>query len=186
MSNAPWSMSPRRSTVVAARPLAALLLALSIFSQAAWAQDPAAPARQRPLELPQEEVVSFDTKDGVRLVATYYPGTKGKDSVPIIMLHGSMGNRADFDGLARHMQEQGHAVIVPDLRGHGESTIVQGTTKKLSAETMPIRQYAYMVQLDVERVKSFLLDQHRDQKLNIDKLVVVGAEVGALIAMNWT
>ena len=62
--------------------------------------------------------------------ATYYPGTKDEESIPVILLHGFKGNRKDFtkedEGLAWFLQKNlGCAVIVPDLRGHGDSTKVR-------------------------------------------------------------
>ena len=47
----------------------------------------------------------------------------------MILLHGFKGSRKDFtqkDGLAAFLQEKlGCAVIVPDLRGHGDSTRIK-------------------------------------------------------------
>ena len=62
------------------------------------------------------------TKDRVSLTFTYYRGTKEKQSVPIILVHGWGEVRGEFDGLALYLQNQGHAVVTVDLRGHGEST----------------------------------------------------------------
>jgi pimeloyl-ACP methyl ester carboxylesterase len=42
---------------------------------------------------------------------------------PIVLLHGLMGSGAQLtgQGLVRTLAERGHRVIVPDLRGHGDS-----------------------------------------------------------------
>ena len=55
------------------------------------------------------------------LAATFYPSRAGKDAAAVILLHRDGGQRADLDRLARLVQLGGNAVIVPDLRGHGES-----------------------------------------------------------------
>lgn len=142
-----------------------------------------------PSTAPPAEDVSLETKDGVQLTATYYPGTKGKNTVPVIMLHADKGSRHDFDEFAQYLQREfGHAVMVPDLRGHGDSTTVKGTDKNLEAEMMPSFHYARMAQPggDLEKVKSFLLEKHNAGQLNIDKLCVIGAEMGGLVAITWS
>ena len=78
---------------------------------------------------PQPEDITLTTEDGVKLAVTYYAGTKGKDSIPVILLHGYgfLESRKDYAGLAPYLQDElGCAVIVPDLRGHGDSTSRQG------------------------------------------------------------
>jgi alpha-beta hydrolase superfamily lysophospholipase len=131
--------------------------------------------------------ISLDTKDGVRLNAVYYPArnsARGKETVPIILLHMHKGSSADYKPLAEALSAAGHAVIVPDLRGHGESTRAErnGRTRKL--DQLVKADYEAMIN-DLEAVKSFLLSEHNDGKLNIRKLCVVGAEMGAVVALNW-
>ena len=63
----------------------------------------------------------FTAFDGMILSATYYRGANGKDSVPIVLLHGLGGSRRDFDPIIPALIEAGMAVLVPDLRGHGNS-----------------------------------------------------------------
>ena len=110
--------------------LMALLLAIS-SGRATAADEPAAKkaddAADQP-EPPKPEDVSLTTGDDLELKATYFAGTKGPDSIPVIIIHG-LGpkcNRLDFTdvgGLADYLRATlGCAVIVPDLRGHGEST----------------------------------------------------------------
>ena len=63
----------------------------------------------------------FTAYDGTILSATYYRGAAGKDSVPIVLLHGKNGTRRDFDAIIPTLTSQGMAVLVPDIRGHGKS-----------------------------------------------------------------
>ena len=77
-------------------------------------------------EIPEPENITLETKDLLLLKCTWYAGWKGKKSVPILMLHGAGGNRNDYAPLAEYLQKQGHAVLVPDLRGHGGSTKFKG------------------------------------------------------------
>ena len=84
------------------------------------------------------------------LKVTYYAGTKGQESIPVIIVHGFDAkegketihhSRKDFtgaQGLAAFLQQQlGCAVVVPDLRGFGESIELQKTgdeTEKLETK----------------------------------------------------
>ncbi len=138
--------------------------------------------------MPAPVDVELTTKDGVKLLATYLPSKKGKDAVAVIALHMFKGNRRDMLGLGQFLQKQGHAVIMPDLRGHGESTSVtiNGVERKFDAATMPPVQFQNMVQYDMEAVKKFLLGENNAGKLNIERLCVIGAEMSCQIAVKWT
>ena len=63
----------------------------------------------------------FTAFDGMILSATYYRGANGKNSVPVVLLHGKGGNRRDFDPIIPELLKAGMAVLVPDIRGHGTS-----------------------------------------------------------------
>ena len=56
--------------------------------------------------------VTLESDDGLKLVATYYAGTKGKDSPAVILLHGLNGSRKDWAELAP-------ALAAVGLRGPG-------------------------------------------------------------------
>ena len=58
---------------------------------------------------PPPEPVDLTTDDGLELNATFFPGTKGKDSIPVILIHalGPKNKSTDFtqpDGLAEFLQ----------------------------------------------------------------------------------
>jgi pimeloyl-ACP methyl ester carboxylesterase len=138
-------------------------------------------------ELPSPEDLVVQTHDGLNLVLTYYRNPKGKQAVPVVLLHMWKQNRNDYKDLAPALQAQGCAVIVPDLRGHGESVHFNGSRKgeNLKAPSLPPGQFAAMVTRDMEAVKKFLWERNNDGELNIDKLCVVGAEMGASVAVNF-
>jgi pimeloyl-ACP methyl ester carboxylesterase len=138
-------------------------------------------------KLPEPEDLTLETKDGVSLRCTYYPGTAKKASIPVILLHGWEGKRSEYDGLALALQNLGHTIIVPDLRGHGQSTVVRlanGDTETIDLEKFRQKELEAMV-LDVERCKKFLLEKNNEGECNIESLCVVGAELGAIVAMHW-
>lgn len=138
-------------------------------------------------EIPEPEDLTLETKDGVSLRCTFYPGTAKKASAPIIMVHGWEGQRGEFDGLALYLQSLGHTVIVPDLRGHGQSTIVKlanGDSETIDLTKFRQKDLESMV-LDLERCKKFLLDKNNEGECNIEMLCVIGSELGSIVAMHW-
>jgi pimeloyl-ACP methyl ester carboxylesterase len=202
-SNLAWTANLSRGLPV----LTALSLALTLAfgpSCVSAADLPAAKKADEAAEekeLPKPEDVPLTTDDELELKATYYPGTKGPDSIPVIIIHG-LGpkcNRLDFTqagGLAEYLQATlGAAVIVPDLRGHGESTKWSEALQKQLREQKkrpkepidvkklkPADREAMLLQ-DMRAVKRWLWKQNNKKELNYDKLVVVGVEDGAALAL---
>jgi len=129
---------------------------------------------------------STRTKDGLVLRYTYYPGKGDNKTVPIILLHGFKGQRGVYDAFASYLQRQGHAVIVPDLRGHGDSTRYADTEKPALDDPERLKSIDFQsMQLDVEAVKNVLLKKHNEGELNIELLCVVAADVSAIVGINW-
>jgi pimeloyl-ACP methyl ester carboxylesterase len=155
------------------------------------AKKPAAPGRASDEASPKGEDITLPTEDRVQIIATYYRGSKGKESVPVVLLHGYglQHNRTDYTkGLAPYLQAQGFAVVVPDFRGHGDSTrlkTVRGKDETLDAATLTTNQFNLMVTQDMKAVKGFLWEKNNAGELNLDKLCVVGAEMGASIALDF-
>jgi pimeloyl-ACP methyl ester carboxylesterase len=174
---------------------ACLVAALLGGNGTAFGQAKATPgkeAKKAAAEIPEPENITVETKDDVRITATYYasgPVLKDKKkAIPIIMLHGWEGNRGEWHALASYLQSQGYAVICPDLRGHGQSLkykLPGGDTKEFDLERMKGAEIEKMV-LDVEAIKQFLLQKNNAGELNIEALCVIGAHVGCTIAMNWS
>ncbi|MDO4575976.1 MAG: alpha/beta fold hydrolase [Planctomycetia bacterium] len=140
---------------------------------------------KKPIRVPDEEL---KTKDGVVLSATYYPSNLGKYAVPVILLHSWEGSRKEFSTLAPHLQKLGYAVLVPDLRGHGKSNR-QETEPEVYEEFKVGRfnadTFNAMVLYDLPQLKRFLMRENNAGRLNIDKLGLVGIEMGALLAGTY-
>ena len=186
-------MSRRSATVMLTRRLPTQDRSLSSWRPVAWHcfvlavlifGPAAAHAEETKPKLPAKEDVTLVSEDEVVLRASYWPSTRGKEAVPVILLHAFNGSRQDYHNLAEFLQEKGHAVIAPDLRGHGDSTQVRESNRSLAAANMPPAAFAGMVE-DVEAVKKFLMAKNNAGELNIDKLCLVGAEMGAVVAANW-
>ncbi len=138
-------------------------------------------------KIPKPEDLTLQTGNGLKLAITYYPSFKGKQAIPIVLLHDWKESRNEFKDLAPALQALGHAVIAPDLRGHGESTRYEGARRgeRLDAARMSPRHFGRMITQDMKAVKDFLWDRNNRGELNIDKLCVVGAGMGASVALNF-
>ncbi len=152
-----------------------LVLAL-LVALAATMPRPAAGEDDKDKPLPPEDV-ALRTSDGQTVAATYYPSKKGKQAAAVILLHAYGGDRGDFDRLARELQRAGIAVVAPDLRSHGAGVSLN---RELHGE-----DFAAMVRRDLEAVKSFLLARNDAGELNVERLGVVGVEMGASLGLNW-
>ncbi|MGO9114856.1 MAG: alpha/beta fold hydrolase [Thermoguttaceae bacterium] len=166
-----------------------------------WAQDKADTktgnkADEEDIKPPDPEPIDLVTEDGLQMKATYFPGTKGQESIPVILLHGFNNKEGkhsgkDFTqdpGLALFLQEKlGCAVIVPDLRGHGESTRIKVGKRIDKLDGKPLRpaQIAAIVTEDLRAVKGFLWKQNNEKKLNLCKLAVIGVDEGAALALSY-
>ena len=180
---------------LALAPIGLFLLISQVVGQAPVRPPVMPPGKKLP---PPQTVALKRTRDGVQLSATYYPSKLEKDerkeAVPVILLHAFKGNHVDCTPLAVALQEAGCAVLVPDLRGHGQSTrrlLPDGQEKELETSLFNRQDFEAMASAeqdgggDVEVCKSFLMTRNNARELNIDKLCLVGAEMGATVAVNW-
>lgn len=154
--------------------------------------DSKAKSNESPNKPVDPKSLTLRTSDGVGLHCIYYQVPPNKEVVPVILLHGWTGPRGagsarDFDDLAFELQSAGYAVIVPDLRGHGRSTVRKTRVGKQRVTRRQLNSsgIAAMVSQDVEAVKRFLIDEHNEGRLNVELLTVVGSEMGAVVAANW-
>jgi len=153
------------------------------------------PAAAQSRRAPAPEVVLVDTDDGVTLTLTYYPSWEGKDATPVVMLHDHKDTRAIFGSLATRLQspEEGDkhssfAVVTVDLRGHGGSTRRQlpgGAREEVDAARLTRNLVTDMIQFDMKAVRKFLVTKNDEGKLNLNKLCLVGAGMGANVAATW-
>jgi len=192
--------APIRESYGSRRPRFLLGLALIVFT----CGDSSAQNNGRQEKTPKAEDHTRVTKDGVKIYFRYYPGTKGEEDqkpVPIILLHGWGQRGSDLEPLAKYLQDPnlggddapdfgGHAVIVPDLRGHGRSTSIASPTNpdvagKLDPDKMKGPDLVAMVQYDMEAIKSFLVKENNAGKLNIEQLCIVAIGESSLVALNW-
>lgn len=63
----------------------------------------------------------WTSRDGLNLFARDYASTSDEAGLPVICLHGLTRNSKDFDDVAPLIARSGRRVIVPDVRGRGQS-----------------------------------------------------------------
>ena len=179
--------APRVGMAVLAGVALFVLDPVSALGQAAApAQAPASAAASAKKQLAAQEL-QFATRDGVELAATFFPSNRGKDAVPVLLVPALKGSQNDYKDMAVYLQAQGHAVLAVDLRGQGGSRKMKNGDRvaELNLDTMSADQYYNMVRVDMERVKAFLMEKNNTGELNIELLCVVGAEMGAIVAVEW-
>ena len=123
--------------------------------------------------------------DGTPLAASYYPA-RTKLNAPVLMLvhdKGSGRSGKDFEekldelkgqSLAEYLQEQGYAVIVPDLRGHGQNVRHEVGAAEWQAMTG-----------DLQAIYYFLVDRHNRAEFNLAKLGVIALGDSANLVAAW-
>lgn len=164
-----------------------LLAFLSLFcgfftvSVSASAQDD-----DKKKEIPKPEKLTLPTSDNVNLVCNYFGGTKEKESVPVILLHDLEGRKEVFTPFALYLQRSfGCAVIVPDLRGHGEST---KTVDNQTVDVSKFKKNDYATfNEDISTCFRYLRDEVNNKgECNIDMLCVMATGYIGINATAWT
>ena len=140
---------------------------------------------RKKVEVPPLQRVLLETKDGVELQADWFGSSGGKEALPVILLHDWDSDRSALRPLAEYLQtKQGYAVIVPDLRGHGESLNVKGSVEELDRKRFRKAQVASMVE-DIDTCRRFLQDKNDEGELNLDMLVVLACGKTNMHAAAW-
>jgi pimeloyl-ACP methyl ester carboxylesterase len=172
--------------------LVALLSAVPVRGQAAQAKAAQAKPSAAETEPPPAQHTFLTTKDGWKIHCAYYAPQsgvrKGKEVVPIIAVHGWGGQGGEYHALATLAQRYGHAVAVPDLRGHGRSTTWKspdGDLQRVTKEQLGPADREGMV-LDLEAVKHFLIERNNAGDVNVESLCLIAASEGTIVALNWT
>ena len=107
----------------------------------------------------------WQSRDGLKLYARDYPAAGNETRLPVICLHGLTRNSKDFEDVAPVIAGWGRRVIVPDVRGRGESD------RDPDPRNYQPKAYAR----DVIEMMG---------QLGIGQAVFVGTSMGGLIAMT--
>jgi len=195
MRRARWGMTARIGLI------GALAVTLVIAVSLPPAVSDAAQKDKKSDDVSKPELLTLRTPDEVNLHITYYKSTEEKDAAVVVLLHMKDGNRfvwTSDNGFAQLLQKNGFAVIAVDLRFHGENKAggavpaanpnqTKGKTKGKKAAGLDLKQgdYEAMWAQDMERVKTFIFEEHQAGRLNMNKMGIVGPEMGASIAAQY-
>jgi len=106
----------------------------------------------------------WQSRDGLALFARDYAGGDGEGRLPVVCLHGLTRNSKDFEDVAPRIAAGGRRVIVPDMRGRGQS----------AWDPKPARYHPKVYAADV----AGLLDE-----LRISRAVFLGTSMGGIVTM---
>lgn len=137
---------------------------------------------------PKPRPVKLQTKDGIELSAFYFGSNKGKEAIPVLMVHDWKGQKAPYGPLCMALRNAGCAVLALDYRGHGGSREYvdrSGKIKNFDLKTMNKAHVAAIVNYDLEAAKLFLKKENNEGKLNLNALVVIGSRDGCVLAVGW-
>ena len=139
--------------------------------------------KKRPL--PAAERILLESKDGVELRAQWFGGVNGKKTLPIILVHDWDSDRSTLSNFAARLQKDLEAaVIVPDLRGHGESMTVKGGEDELDRNRFKKNQLLTFVN-DIDACRRFLQTKNDEGELNLDLLTVIACGKSSVHGVNW-
>lgn len=152
---------------------------------------------------PKPTVWTTTTSDEIPLSAWYYAAPGDQPAVAtVLLLHDLGGSHATLEPLAVALQTGGCSVVVPDLRGHGKSSVPRlerAAGDDGQADLLKINDFIAMsvtsggrlrdqaaVRGDVESVRNLIKQKADGAKLGLDRFYVVGSGLGAAVAAGWT
>lgn len=138
-------------------------------------------------ERPKPKVLTLTTADGVAIRTMYFPSDKGKEAVPVILMHEWQGQASPYGRLVKTLWDAGCAVVVPEFRGHGGSKEqeIGGRKRDFDVSRMGKADVMSMITGDLEAVKKFLVEENNAQRLNLNALTLIGVREGAILASHW-
>ena len=121
------------------------------------------------------------TKDGFSMTAKLeYPRIKNKKDFSTVVLLHSLGYNSQWWGnLPENLLEKGYAVLLVDLRGHGNS-IYNSKLSKVSWKSMKNKAFSKYPS-DVITVINYIKDDNK--KIFFNNYAFVGSDIGAVTAI---
>jgi pimeloyl-ACP methyl ester carboxylesterase len=127
----------------------------------------------------EPEQVKVTTEDKRVLVADLYRPRSSQEAAPAALLvHDAGGQRGDLVEIASRLQRQGFAVLVPDLRAHGESALEESEAWNNLPEGERSKVWAVALK-DLKACADFLRE---DKSVHASNLSLLGYRAGCALA----
>jgi alpha-beta hydrolase superfamily lysophospholipase len=122
------------------------------------------------------EKITFQTKDGVTIIGNYFKPLK-KQSPVFLLLHMMPATKESWNEFASLIQKNGYAALAIDLRGHGESTDMNGM--RIDYREFIDEEHRGSMK-DIVSAIEFLAGQ---DGVDISRIAIAGASIGANLAL---
>lgn len=156
--------------------LNALLIAFAILGDSSTAPAP----RKAPMRPVKASAVALTTADKAKLKGDWLlpanPDKKFPRTGAVILVHGNESDRSELWELQNKLASWGAAVMVVDLRGHGESPVA----KKGAEETLETRLNQYQ-----EDIKSAVAYARKQKSIDPNRISILGVDLGAVAAIRY-
>lgn len=172
---APPAAAPESTTAIVVAALPAAPTESRATNRTARAESESAKSKYK------FEAVEYKTRDKQMVHAAFFaPRKKGK-SPAALLVHDAGGESTALYSLADNLQRKGFAVLVPDLRGHGESITESCDWSKTTDAEAQMRLWNYSMR-DLEASTEYLRNQDRVHNANLS---MVGVGAGSLLAARY-
>ena len=122
------------------------------------------------------EKITFKTRDGVTITGNYFKPLRNQAPV-FLLLHMMPATKESWNDFAAIIQKNGYAALAIDLRGHGESTDMNGT--RLDYKEFKDEEHRSSMN-DIASAKEFLA---RQNNIDMSRIAIAGASIGANLAL---
>lgn len=122
------------------------------------------------------EKITFNTKDGMTIVGNYFKPQK-KQSPVFLLLHMMPATKESWNDFASLIQKNGCVALAIDLRGHGESTDMNG--RRIDYREFRDEDHRGSMS-DIISAIEFLAGQ---DGVDISRIAIAGASIGANLAL---
>lgn len=122
------------------------------------------------------EKITFMTRDGVTITGNYLK-PQIKHAPVFLLLHMMPATKESWNDFATIIHKKGYAALAIDLRGHGESTDMNG----IRSDYKEFKDEEHRSSMnDIASAKKFLAGQNA---IDMSRIAIAGASIGANLAL---
>ncbi|MBQ8847719.1 MAG: alpha/beta fold hydrolase [Candidatus Gastranaerophilales bacterium] len=135
----------------------------------------AAPKKKVPKTPPEKHKIEFTTRDKFILVGDLYFAKNPSNKPLVVCLHSFSLNSQVWKDFAKELRLKDYNVLAMDLRGHGRSVY---------NENLKLKSRFYYKAEDWQKLPKDVVDSVKYvranyPKINTDKVIIIGADIGA-------